>query len=170
MQTGQNRLTFPRSGSLDHDADSQIESYIAEVNRRDFMAEAVFFNPYAASTGAWDYGFLFRDEGSNQQYRLILNSDGAWELYNHTGAADGDRIAGGAVPNLDTSAGASNHVQLLCDGGEGLLFVNGAFVADLDLSARTNGGGVGVATGMLAGHEIKGEATRYENFTVWAIP
>jgi hypothetical protein len=43
-------------------------------------------------------------------------------------------------------------------------------VAELDLSARTNGGDVAVAIGMHAGHEIKGEVTRYEGFTVWAIP
>ena len=48
--------------------------------------------------------------------------------------------------------------------------MNGDFVAELDLSARTNGGDVAVATGMHAGREIKGEATRYEGFTVWAIP
>ena len=90
-------------------------------------------------------------------------------MYNHTGAPDGDLIASGTV-SLDTGDGVSNRVQLICDGDTGLLYVNGAFVAELDLSARTNGGDVAVAAGMHAGHEIKGEATRFEGFTVWAIP
>ena len=170
VQAGQNRLTFPRSGDLAHDADDLIESYLVEVNRRDFMAEAVFFNPYPTEQGTWDYGFLFRYEGGNQHYRLILNSDKKWELYNHTGTGDGELINQGDVVNFDTSASGSNRVRLICDGDKGLLYVNGAFVAELDLSARTNGGDVAVAAGMHAGHEIKGEATRFEGFTVWAIP
>ena len=170
VQAGQNRLTFPRSGDLAHDADDLGESYLVEVNRRDFMTEAVFFNPYPTEQGKWDYGFLFRDEGGNRQYRLILNADKTWELYNRTGTGDGDLINRGDVVNFDTSASGSNWVRLICDGDKGLLYVNGDFVAELDLSARTNGGDVAVATGMHAGHEIKGEATRYEGFTVWAIP
>ena len=36
--------------------------------------------PTTSARGAWDYGFLFRHTGLNNEYRLVVNSTGHWGL------------------------------------------------------------------------------------------
>ncbi|MGB9578452.1 MAG: hypothetical protein ACPL3S_04205, partial [Halothiobacillaceae bacterium] len=170
------RMIFgPDDGAIAHEEDGYIETYSAGVNLRDFIVEATFHNPYPTTTGSWDYGFLFRDTGSNSQYRLSIHSDRSWHLDNAVPDPNGDgwhsdEIASGAIPGLNISGNGYNTVKLICIGSKGYLFVNQTFIAELDLSARTDSGDVIVATGIYNGDEINGYSTRYENFRVWEIP
>lgn len=52
-------------------------------------------------------------------------------------------------------------------GDSGVFYVNDRFVASLDLSGLTEAGDVTVATDIATAHEIEGEVTRFEDFTVW---
>ncbi len=63
-----------------------------------------------------------------------------------------------------------NTVSIYCQRNKGILFVNGDFVANLDLSILTNSGGVAAATGIVLGNAINGYSTDYKDFTVWEIP
>ena len=54
-------------------------------------------------------------------------------------------------------------------GKRGYLFVNGEFIAALDLSAVTGAGGVSIITGAYTGNERAGAVTRYEDFAVTAL-
>ena len=54
-------------------------------------------------------------------------------------------------------------------GERGYLFVNGEFIAALDLSAVIGAGGVSVITGAYTGNERAGAVTRYEDFAVTAL-
>jgi len=161
----------PLAGSLEHNpGDGQLKANIAHVNINDFVVEATFTNPYAASTGSWDYGFMFRHAGSNQQFRLVILSDKSWLLRNNTGTTDGEIIEQGEFTDLDISDGGTNHIKLVCDGPDGWLFINDIQVTELDLSARTNSGDVIITTGILSGNQIQGSFTEYQNFTIWALP
>jgi Tol biopolymer transport system component len=159
----------PDSGKLVHEEKGFVISKSAEgVTMRDFVVEAVFYNPYPTTRGDWDIGFLFRDTGTADELRLVVDSSGDWELGDRRG--DGlNAVEKGRLSNLDTRDSGSNWLVLAADGDRGFFFVNGTFVAELDLSNRTESGKVLVATGIVTGHQIEGEVTTYDGFTVWPL-
>lgn len=168
LRIRQNDPVFgPTSGNLVHAIDGFIKSEYADLNVRDFVADAVFYNPYDATSGSWDIGFLFRETDINNQFRLTVESNGDWSLTAQEGDA-ADVVNDGVVSNLNTGDEAANRLTLLANGESGYLFVNGNYVADLDLSAWNVSGDVGVGTSFYEGNEIDGEATAYEEFTIWS--
>lgn len=81
----------PDSGNLSHEKDGSVEARSAGVGLRDFVVEAVFCNPYPATRGSWDMGFLLRDAGKNDEFRLDVESDGNWSLNDRRGDEDNFR-------------------------------------------------------------------------------
>jgi hypothetical protein len=163
----------PVSGKLDHREDDSIESRDAGVNLRDFIAEVRFYNPYERSERGWDYGFGFRSTGGNQNYRLSVDSDGNWVLTLVTKEGDKpkfDRVSQGKVKNMDLAANGFNNLRLVAEGNVASFFVNGEYIATINISAKTVAGNVWIGTGFFANHEINGRSTRYEGFTVWSLP
>ena len=74
-------------------------------------------------------------------------------------------LAGGRSATLTPRAGGRNHLMVVAIGERGWFFVNGEFVAALDLSAVTHSGDVSVITGAFAGDEVAGAITRFEGFS-----
>ena len=156
----------PYSALLTHATTGYVSYTVSAINESDMVIKATFYNPYAASTAiVWDCGFLFRDDGHNNRFLLVVKSDTEWQLWNTATFIDKGNIA-----NLKVSATDSNVIELIAKGSKGQLYVNDSWVADLDLSARSNAGTVSVATGLLPGNEVSGKETRYKDFTVWSIP
>lgn len=160
----------PKSGDLPHENDEYIEAYETEVNLRDFVVEARFFNPYPLSVSSWDYGFILRHEGPNKQFRFVVLSDKTWALLNNEGDADGVVIHEGDIPALVTDEGGSNLVRLIFQGRRGYFFLNNAYIAELDLSARMNAGPVFLVTGVYKDDEVEGYSTGFTDFTIWSLP
>ena len=158
----------PDSGSLPHEEDGSVETKGADVNLRDFVVEAVFYNPYPVTRDNWDIGFLFRDAGKNDEFRLNVESDGDWSLNDRRGDED-NFIDEGQVSNLDVNAGSLNRLRLIAEGNQGFFFVNDTFIAELDLSSRANSGDISAATEIATANEMDGEATTYEGFTIWSL-
>jgi hypothetical protein len=158
----------PDSGSLSHEEDGSVEAKRADVDLRDFVVEAVFYNPYPTTRGAWDIGFLFRDAGKNDEFRLAVESDGDWSLNDRRGG-ENNFIDKGQASNLDASAGSLNRLTLIAEGDRGFFFVNDTFIAELDLSSRTNSGDISAAIEIASDHEVDGEVTAYENLTIWSL-
>ena len=156
----------PDAGSLVHIEDGFIESIYTGVNVVDFVAEATFYTPYSRLEGSWDFGFMFRESDVNEQLRLAIESNRAWSLGNRSGE-DFELIAEGEVDNLETAADSTNTLLLVATGDVGYFFLNGEFIAQLDLSARTTPGDVGVAIGLYEGDEKDGSETRYDGFALW---
>lgn len=158
---------------IQHDETWGIQScYCANtLDIRDFIAEANFYNPYSSARGDWDYGFFFRESvnaGAVNQYAIWVESSGKWV---HGVTIDGrwqEDVAEGYI-SLHSDANQSNYLKLIVTGTKGQFWVNGKFVAELDLSALTDGRGVDPATGFVDGHKIHGEYTRIENFNVWSL-
>jgi len=160
----------PQSGSLAHNAeDTFVEEDLAGVDLTNFVVQATFVNPYSVAVGGWDYGFLFRNAGGNNQYRLIISSSQEWSLRNNTGSSNGTVINEGTIDNLSTINGGQNIVRVVCVGTQGFLYVNETLISELDLSDRTNSGDIAIATGLYSGDEITGYATRYVNLTIWLV-
>lgn len=158
----------PDSGSLAHVSDGFVKAYYAAVDVRDFVVDAVFYNPYAASRGNWDIGYALREGEVNDQFRLAVESNGDWSLGDRRGDED-NYVNSGTLNNLNTGDGEGNRLTVYLNGDVGYFFVNGQFISELDLSVRTNSGDVGVATSLFAGYEIEGEETGFDEFTVWPL-
>lgn len=163
------RVFGPINGVLVHYEDDLVEADYADVTLKNFIAEASFVNPYNSSTGSWDYGFLFRHSGFNNQFRLSIHSDKSWVLGNRSND-EWDIINSGTISHLLVTTGQRNEIRLICLNEQGWLYVNDRFIAELDLSSRTSSGDIRIATGIYNGDEIAGEETRYNNFTVWSLP
>ena len=158
----------PTSGSLEHEVDEYIEVYSADVNVKDFVVEAVFYNPYSTAKGSWDYGFLFRRSEAGISHVIRVRSDGMWK-HSVTTENEWNTVGEGNVSGLRTGATQSNHLRVIVMGDSGWFYVNDQFVTGLDTSELTKKGDISAATGVSGGDEIDGEATRFEDFTVWSL-
>ncbi len=94
----------PVSGFLPHKPeDNEITASCTQNGWQNIVAEAVFHNPYDGVVNNWSYGILFRDTGENQQFRIVLDSDGGWLLT--YGVSERTENVGGELPSLRTGAG-----------------------------------------------------------------
>lgn len=159
-------LYGPGGGSLEHSDDGFVETFNAGVEVVDFIVTATFENPYALNTGSWDFGFLLRNEGGNNQFRLIIESDRGWAFINQNEDEE-DRRGSGNVTSLDTSPGGSNAVTVIGIGDWGAFFVNDEFVATLDMSGRITAADITLATNIVRGNAVEGAFTRFSNFAVY---
>ena len=159
----------PFEGSLIHKEEGFIETRDAGVKWKNFIAQATFYNPYDASYRPWDYGLLFRDAGTNSQYRIVIRSvERKWQLSNRVQNVS-EIVGAGSIAGLRSRSGESNFVKLICYEDTGWLYVNDQFIAQFELSSRSSHGAIEVATGMWEGDESKGYSTRYSDFIVWEI-
>lgn len=160
----------PRNGQLEHALDDLIKLENANVDRVNFIAEATFTNPFAASVNDWDYGFSFRTDGSFK-YWLVVASEGDWQLADRQGSADDEEtVAEGELFNLNLGEGETNMVRLIAWGNAGYFFVNDEFISTLDISNNQDSGDIEVITAFYFDHEIEGEATGFTDFTIIPLP
>ncbi len=160
----------PRSGELVHIIDDLIKLESANVDQVNFIAEATFVNPFAASVNDWDYGFSFRTNGS-YKYWLVVASEGSWELADRQGSVDDEfTVAEGNLPKLNLGANETNRLRLIAWGNVGYFFVNDEFVDKVDLSSNQDSGDIEVITAFYFDHEIEGEATGFDAFTIIPLP
>ena len=120
-------------------------------------------NPYAASSNLWSHGFFLRYQNGSPYLLFAVSSDRRWDVKSHI---DGtyQNLAGGTVTNLNTDAGGKNQLTVVTIGERGWFFVNGDYVASVDLSSVTSSGDIAAITGVYLGHEVVGAVTRYEGF------
>ncbi|MCC6605330.1 MAG: serine/threonine protein kinase [Anaerolineae bacterium] len=160
----------PNSGELVHVIDDLIKLETADVDELNFIVEATFVNPFAASVNGWDYGFSFRTNGS-YKYWLVLASEGNWALADRQGSADNEfTVAEGDLNNLNLGDGETNTLRLMAWGDVGYFFVNGEFISSLDLSSNLDSGQIEAMTAFYFDHEIEGEATGFVDFTIIPLP
>jgi hypothetical protein len=152
----------PVDGKLVHDPDGGVIWYQAEVQLRDFVAEASFSNPYSSSEHLWNDVIFFRDRA-----RVWVNSDGTWGytwLDDQNNWHDHD----GKLPlsTLATQAGERNLLRLIAYGSGGCFYVNNKFVGDLDLKDMTAAGPVAVGISEKE-YTRSGATTNFENFEIF---
>lgn len=154
--------------AIEHDLDGYIKMAEADADVTDFVADALFHNPFATSKSKWDigYGFHRTDDG---ELWIIVDSDGAWEFMDGAGD-DGDLIDSGVFNGrLYTNSNEANRLTLITQGRKGYFFINNELAARLDLSPRPNSGDVVAATAFYTGHEVEGAVTTVENFIIWGL-
>ena len=157
----------PINGELRHDPfDNFIKTEYAGASFSDLFVEAMFVNPYSASSNSWDYGFILRDDNWDDDapfLQFVVSSNRSWAVKTGTGPPYLS-LGGGTVSTLNTGAGDRNHLMVMAIGTRGWVFVNGEHVASVDLSSVSGKGDVAVITGAFSGDEVAGAVTRYEGF------
>ena len=157
-----------RSGALEF-REEVLSSECADVDLQDFIAEAVFINPYDESVGKWSYGFIFRHAKSNDQYRFFVTSDEEWFLYNATSDPEKFTELDTGQAALRNGTGSQNRLRLIVYGERGYFYVNDRQTATLDLSERRNYGDVCATVGFTRETGVSGQSVKFEEFQVWSL-
>ncbi len=162
----------PQAGDLPLQANAPVQQSAAGVDLSDFAAEITFKNPFSAAVGIWDAGFLFRSTGQ-AGYRLVLRADATWDLIDLNGKSslviDSNERHHAKIRTLDNTSGKPNKILLIVLGDRGFIFVNEAFIADLDLTGRMTAGDVIFESGVGERSQKDGYSTAFEGYTVWKI-
>ena len=165
------RVYGPTDGSIAHADDGFIDAHRVFTSLADGIIEARFFNPYSAQEGSWSSGFMFRQGVANAFHAVIIDQ------FRLTGTSVRERatwirrsgVAEDRSSHIDTSPSGSNHIRIIAIGREGWLFINGALVANLDLTALLDAGSVSAVGSYFSGHGIPGRATRFEGLTIQSV-
>jgi hypothetical protein len=153
-------LVSPDFQILEHDPnDGYVAAHRYGIDVYNFVAIAIFTNPYDASEHSWDYGLIFRDVDAEEQFRLIITPSRNWYLQ-----VVNDGVNSGELPNLNLESGATNGIALVANGDTGYLFFQGQgsdfeYVAELDLSDISSSGDISVGTGFYNDNEVAGSQT-----------
>ncbi|MCP4426093.1 MAG: serine/threonine protein kinase [Chloroflexi bacterium] len=161
-------LFGPSDGEMSHEDDSRIESVFADASPADFIMRARFGNPFAANDdNPWDIGLTFRQGAVDDELRLVVHSDGFWNLNDRDGSEDNFIQEGDVTDWLDLSGEGGNDLLVAALGERGYFFLNGRFISTLDLSSRTKAGDLAIGTGFYGSSEQVGSATGYSDFAIW---
>ncbi len=134
------------------------------VSVGDFYALVTFTNPTDVAT-PFDVGIGFRAAaGPDSGLRFVIMSTGAWYLFVPNGA----QIASGTASSFNAAPGATNTIEVLAQGGVGMIAVNGVVLQQVDLSSAVAPGDVYIGTGFFQGDTVVGRQIPYANF--WVFP
>ena len=134
------------------------------ISAGDFYALVSFTNPTDVAT-PFDIGIGFRaGAGTDSGARFVLMSTGAWYLLVPGGAT----IASGTASNFDAASSAVNTIEVLAQGGVGMIAINGVVLQQVDLSSATAPGDVYIGTGFFQGDTVAGRQVPYADF--WVFP
>jgi len=165
----------PTDGTLEIVKDFRVPVVSTNLNLRNFVAEAQYFNPADPAIHPWDYGIQFREIG-RVVYIAIVQGNAAWQVVLTTGRnlpdgrAEVKEIGSGTLTNLDVSPNGSNQLRFVVQDKVGYFFVNGNYVATLDLSENNADGNILISSGNRLVNEFPGMSTRFKNFVISSLP
>jgi len=170
-----NKAYGPADGALKEVSSVTIPTLKSGMFLRNMIAEVRFFNPADPAIHPWDYGIGFRAVGRNNEYRLLVRSDGSWFLSLGTGVnpdqtAKLSTVNTGKLNNLDASTGGSNHFRVVVQDTTGFFFLNGALVSSLNLSQRNEAGDIWIGSAFSFSTSFPGMETRYKDFMISSLP
>ena len=160
----------PENGAIEHDKpdNPNVPFHRTKAWMADSIVEARFFNPYFVPEGEWSSGFFFRNSRDGGTYAVVISGSPGWYhgLWN---GDDWEVLEHEWEDRVTTSRGNANLLLVMAFGDRGYLFINNAYVSDLDLSGWTGAGGVRAITSFYFGHSVAGVSTQFERFAVWSI-
>ena len=71
--------------------------------------------------------------------------------------------------HISISASGSNLLRVIAIANEGWLFINGAYIGELDLSGHFEQGRVFAVGSYFSGHGITGKSVSFDGFVVWSV-
>ncbi len=163
------RIYGPRSNEIEHHPEVHlVDERDSFVSMADGIVEARFFNPYSTREGAWSNGFLIRQSNSDEHHSTVVNESGRWFHFLRTGDVETEqKLADRTSSHISTEPTGSNHIRIIAIHDKAWLFINGAYVDELDLGGWLYAGRVSAITGYFAGDGIADRSTKFEEFTIW---
>ena len=158
----------PEEGVIPHNsADGTIDVHRSTARLADAIVEARFTNPYPAAQGGWSPGFLLRSSEANAGHFIGITNGGYWYHHVGTGTIESrEQLQYKLSSRIDTSPAGSNLLRVIALGDEGWLFINGVYVAALDLSEWPRSGRIMAMANYYSGDGIAGKATGFDAFVV----
>jgi len=156
------------SGILNINKEEGITFNSRQISVKNFIAKTTFINPDSIDDIPWSYGFQFRYIDANNRYLLAIDSLKNWKLYLSSGGVSNNLVDYGVIKDLNTSILERNSILLFAIDDVGILFVNGTFIAEFDLSNAEEPGEVAVAGGIYS--KDKRTNLPYYDFIVFRLP
>lgn len=165
------KIPVNSSGSLKHVLNESVEIYSTNYfyGVKNFILEVTFKNPFSSKYSSFDYGVFFRDSGKNDEYGLVVDSNSTWQLRNFIKDTNSVVVQEGELPDFNIGSDETNSIILIVQGDNGLFYVNERFIAELNLSDRTNSGFVSLMTGFFSGNEAAGFSTEFNNYSLYKL-
>ena len=148
----------PASGGLQKEPGS-IAGHESGLWERDIIAEATFTGPPGSN---WSYGFIIRNPEFNRLE--VIGVDGNQWWFHKTRDVGDDEYTDVDEGRINPGLRRENHLVLFAFEDWGMFFVNGQFVARLDLSHNLDYGSVSVMGDFYLDHQ---SSPSFENFNVW---
>lgn len=164
------QITPATSGNLEH-TERQVNLRTLDLNQRNFIVEATFYNPSDGAVAPWSYGFVLRKSKTNAKtdtFDLAVQSNDKSYNLRYVNQNVRSLQSAGPIPNLDTSARGLNKLTVFVNDKKALFFVNDRYIRTLNVSALTNSGDIGVAANFNF-EGVKGKTTRYEKLVVYSL-
>ncbi|MEZ4561299.1 MAG: hypothetical protein R2853_00995 [Thermomicrobiales bacterium] len=158
-------LTGPRSGEVAF-GPGELGVERLGVSEANIYVRAQFAHPEPEDIDLWDIGVGFRDAGDDNQFRVIVDSDGRW--FFKYGLHD--VIAQGRITDFDASAGGVNTIEVVAQGDAGFFAFNERIVAELDLDESDVAGDVFVGSGFFDDDAAGAGLLPFADVEVWAAP
>lgn len=136
------------------------------VHEADVYLRAQFAHPDPEDIALWDIGVGFRDSGEDNQFRVIVDSNGRW-FFKH--GVD-EVIAQGRVTDFDASPDGVNTIEVVTQGDTGYFAFNERIVTDLDLTGTDLAGDVFVGSGFFDEDATTAGTLSFQDVEVWAVP
>ena len=158
----------PVSGSLDQDPnDGFIPTFDSQFDVADFVADVTFTTPHDTPGRTWSSGFLVRRSDWRTGHIVLVHKSGRWSHYlRHAGPGGYLLDQVGFSAGIKTGEDERNRVRVIASGSAGWLFVNGDYIAELDLGGLVEPGSVALVGAFFGSDELEGLSTQYSNFTV----
>jgi hypothetical protein len=163
------------SGEIEKLREGRIGFVDTGIERRDFIAEASFQVPFAASERSWDAGFSFREQrNSQEEFRLGVQDNGLhryWEFNYVTASGDFQNIASGYFYNneLRTEVNQWNHVRLVVIEDLVFFFLNHQYIGQFSTVSLMQEGHVNAVAWIYNSDGQVGDRIRYRDFRIWEL-
>ena len=152
----------PDNGDLKQADADHLATKSSNQNLHNFVAKARFSNPDNFSV-PWDIGFVFRRSDTNQ-YRLVVVSDGHWEVTD----GDGNSVTSGSLSGFNKTTTGSNSLALFVKDSTGVFYFNDQKISTFDVAANQDKGDIKVGADFFTEDSFVGRTTKYQDFTVWS--
>jgi hypothetical protein len=136
------------------------------ITEADVYVRAEFERPEPEEIALWDIGVGFRDTGEDNQFRVIVDSDGRWFFKYGLDEV----ISQGRITDFDASTGGVNTIEVVTQGDTGYFAFNERLVTELDLSASDAAGDVFAGSGFFDEDAAVSGLLPFENVEVWVVP
>ena len=163
------------SFTITQSADKIASHSLGTAPIQDFYLEFTVEAPRDGAKDPFDFGLFFRDSGSDY-YGLAISSDAggngpAWGLILAKTGSDPKSADSGdiAAKDFPTAAGSTYDVVVAAMGGDAAFSVNGTAVAQLDVSAITDGGDISLASGFFSSSSVAGDKVAFSNVTLYDL-